>query len=206
MINNLIKGLLGVNYGREAALTLHALMPHIAKVQLNQFSQSLIVSSCLKFFRQESDPFLRKLSLSFLSLVYNTPNLPVDSETDIFASLTAVITEQQLPSELMTQAITLAKKVLLNDSRVLQQGSVVKLLVGRLMILAGGVEVYGAVVASVLELLRSVLAAGRMEVLAGADLADMVLPFLNLAEKHPNLTDEHTLLLSASLDILYLSC
>ena len=106
----------------------------------------------------------------------------------------------------MAQAIALAKKVLLNDSRVLQQGSVVKLLVGRLMVLTSGVEVYGVVAASVLELLRSVLARGKVEVLAGADLADLVLPFLNLAEKHPSLNDEHMLLLSASIDILYLSC
>ena len=60
--------------------------------------------------------------------------------------------------------------------------------------------------ASVLELLRAVLAAGKVELLAGADTADLVLPFLNLAEKNQQLTHEQLLLLSAAIDILYLSC
>lgn len=76
VVNTIVKNLLGVNYGRDAALTLHSLAPLIARVQLNEFSQNLIVSSCLKFFRQESDPFLRKLSLTFLSSLHSTPNLP----------------------------------------------------------------------------------------------------------------------------------
>lgn len=50
------------------------------------------------------------------------------------------MTEQLLPSDLMAQSLSYAKKILLNDGgKTLQQGSVVKLLVGKLMPLVGGI-------------------------------------------------------------------
>ena len=45
-----------------------------------------------------------------------------------------------------------------------------------------------------------------MDLFSGADLVDLVLPFLHMTEKHPKLSDSDLLLLSVSLDILYLSC
>lgn len=78
VVERCLKGLLGLHYGREAAMTLRTLLPLFKNTELNQFSQSLIVSSCLKFFRQEGDSYLRKLSLCVLTEIYGNVNLPVN--------------------------------------------------------------------------------------------------------------------------------
>jgi hypothetical protein len=201
-----LKALLGLHYGREAALTLTTLLPHLRQTELGEFSKSLVLNACLKFFRQEGDPYLRKVSLCVLSEIYGSVNLPAEGEHELFASLTAVVTEQQLPTELMALAVVLARKIVQEDAKVLQQGTVAKLLISRLLPLASCQEGYRPLQAAVLELFKAVLGLERHDLLAGADLIDLALPFLSLLDKQQTLPNSHLLLLSSALDILYLSC
>ena len=67
IIEAALKGLLSLHYGREAALTLRSLLPHLKNNELNQFSKSLVYSSCIKYLRQEGDAYLRKLAVCVLT-------------------------------------------------------------------------------------------------------------------------------------------
>lgn len=80
----------------------------------------------------------------------------------------------------MTLALNLVKKIVLKDERVLSQGSLLKLLLNRLVPLATHPTIEKLLQSSVLELFRVVISSGRQELLAGADLIDISLPLFSI--------------------------
>ena len=80
----------------------------------------------------------------------------------------------------MTLAIILANLCVQQDEGVAKQGTVLKMLLGRLLPLTSYQDVYKPLQASVLELFRSVLQQNRQDLLAGADLSDISIPFLRI--------------------------
>jgi len=48
----IIKGLVGVSYGKEVVLILRLVIKHAPKMVLNEFSQSLLLSNSIRFIRQ----------------------------------------------------------------------------------------------------------------------------------------------------------
>ena len=104
----------------------------------------------MKYFRQENDSLLRKISLCVLTELYGGRNLPADSQYELFSSLTAVLTEQQMPSDLMTLAISLAKIVVQQDESITNQGTVLKMLLKRLIPLLSCQDAYRPLQAAIL--------------------------------------------------------
>lgn len=78
----------------------------------------------------------------------------------------------------MTLTINLAKKIVSKDSKIIEQGTVLKLLLSRLMAIASCTGVYALLRASVLELFRVVVSLGRQDLLSGGDLIDISFPLL----------------------------
>ena len=64
-----------------------------------------------------------------------------------------------------------------------------KLLLSRLLPLTSFQDIYRPLQAAVLELYRAVLQQGRQDLLAGADLIDISIPFLRIIEKQDTLED-----------------
>jgi hypothetical protein len=52
LLELIIKGLIGINYGKEAVFILRLVIMHAPKVVLNEFTQSLLLSHCIKSIRQ----------------------------------------------------------------------------------------------------------------------------------------------------------
>jgi hypothetical protein len=63
----IVKGLLGITYGKEAVLILRLVLAQARKSVLTAISQTLVLSSCIKFIRQDVDELLRKTSICVLT-------------------------------------------------------------------------------------------------------------------------------------------
>lgn len=54
---------------------------------------------------------LRKIAFCCLTEVYGSCNLPIDGDTELFASVASLLAEQVIESELMVLAVNLIKKL-----------------------------------------------------------------------------------------------
>jgi len=79
----------------------------------------MIVSSCIKFIRQDNDYMLRKIAFCCLTELYGSCNLPVDGDSELFTSVASLLTEQVIQSEIMVLAVNLIKKIIEKDASVI---------------------------------------------------------------------------------------
>ena len=85
-----------------------------------------------------------------------------------------------MPSDLLALTLSLTKMVIKSGDAVDKQATVVKLLLSRILPLVSCTDVYRPLQTAVLELFRTVLQLGREDLLGGAEIVDLGLPFLNL--------------------------
>jgi hypothetical protein len=62
---------------------------------------------------------LRKIAFCCLTEIYGTCNLAADGDSELFASVASLLTEQVIQSEIMVLAVNLIKKIIEKDERVM---------------------------------------------------------------------------------------